>query len=141
MAALGVQLIPSPEEIMQILKRTGAFREGHFVYPNGKHTAHYFQMPLAFRYYDTARVLAVALSRKFRVERDIGVRQRYRLDVQPLLLVHLGEQFGRATDALGRTEQQKTARVERVMEYGNDASLQFRAEVYQQVLATDEVNL
>ena len=41
MTAPGVQLIPSPEEIMQILKRTGAFREGHFVYPNGKHTAHY----------------------------------------------------------------------------------------------------
>ncbi|PYS54049.1 MAG: hypothetical protein DMF76_27380 [Acidobacteria bacterium] len=55
MAGQGVQLIPSPEEIMQILKRTGAFREGHFVYPNGKHTAHYFQMPLAFRYYDTVR--------------------------------------------------------------------------------------
>jgi len=72
MAASGVQLIPSPEVIMQILKRTGAFREGHFIYPNGKHTAHYFQMPLAFRYYDTARVLAVALSRKFRVERDIA---------------------------------------------------------------------
>jgi len=72
MSAQGVQLIPSPEEIMKILKRTGAFREGHFVYPNGKHTAHYFQMPLAFRYYDTARVLAVALSRKFRVERDIA---------------------------------------------------------------------
>jgi len=72
MAAQGVQLIPSPEEVMKILKRTGAFREGHFVYPNGKHTAHYFQMPLAFRYYDTARVLAVALSRKFRVERDIA---------------------------------------------------------------------
>ena len=71
-AAPGVQLIPSPEEIMQILKRTGAFREGHFVYPNGKHTAHYFQMPLAFRLYDTARVLAVALSRKFRIERDIA---------------------------------------------------------------------
>jgi orotate phosphoribosyltransferase len=72
MPASGVQLIPSPEVIMQILKRTGAFREGHFVYPNGKHTEHYFQMPLAFRYYDTARVLAVALSRKFRVERDIA---------------------------------------------------------------------
>src|SRR5882672_6771038 len=65
-------LIPSPDSIMQILKRTGAFRDGHFVYPNGKHTAHYFQMPLAFRYYDTARVLAVALSRKFRVDRDIA---------------------------------------------------------------------
>jgi orotate phosphoribosyltransferase len=29
-------------------------------------------MPLAFRYYDTARVLAVALSRKFRLEKDIS---------------------------------------------------------------------
>ena len=67
-----VELIPSPDSIMQILKRTGAFREGHFVYPNGKHTPHYFQMPLAFRYYDTARVLAVALSRKFRLVRDIS---------------------------------------------------------------------
>src|SRR5947207_5422761 len=72
MGAQGVQLIPSPEEVMQILKRTAAFREGHFIYPNGKHTAHYFQMPLAFRYYDTARVLAVALSRKFRIDRDIA---------------------------------------------------------------------
>jgi len=69
-----VQLIPSQDAVMDILKRTGAYREGHFVYPSGKHTPHYFQMPLAFRYYDTARVLAVALSRKFRIERDISSR-------------------------------------------------------------------
>ena len=67
-----VELIPSQEALMQILTRTGAFREGHFVYPNGKHSPHYFQMPLAFRFYDTARVLAVALSRKFRLEKDIS---------------------------------------------------------------------
>jgi orotate phosphoribosyltransferase len=67
-----VDLIPSADTVMQILKRTGAFREGHFVYPNGKHSPHYFQMPLAFRYYDTARVLAVGLSRKFRIDRDIS---------------------------------------------------------------------
>ena len=72
MSAQSVQLIPSPDAVMEILRKTGAFREGHFVYPNGKHTAHYFQMPLAFRLYDTARVLAVALSRKFRIERDIA---------------------------------------------------------------------
>ena len=72
MTAPSVQLIPSSDEVMQILRKTGAFREGHFVYPNGKHTAHYFQMPLAFRLYDTARVLAVALSRRFRIERDIA---------------------------------------------------------------------
>src|SRR5437763_473088 len=67
-----VQLIPSQDTVMDILKRTGAFREGHFVYPSGKHSPHYFQMPLAFRYYDTARVLAVALSRKFRLDKDIS---------------------------------------------------------------------
>ena len=67
-----VDLIPPADTVMQILKRTGAFREGHFVYPNGKHSPHYFQMPLAFRYYDTARVLAVGLSRKFRIDRDIS---------------------------------------------------------------------
>src|SRR5256884_2194494 len=66
------RLIPEQDEVMNILKRTGAYREGHFVYPSGQHTPHYFQMPLAFRYYDTARVLAVALSRKFRVDRDIS---------------------------------------------------------------------
>src|SRR2546430_288414 len=69
-----VSLIRSRDSIMQILNRTGAFREGHFIYPDGRHTPHYFQMPLAFRYYDTARVLAVALSRKFRLERDISSR-------------------------------------------------------------------
>ena len=67
-----VQLIPSPDEVMNMLKRTGAYREGHFIYPSGKHTPHYFQMPLAFRLYDTARVLAVALSRKFRIEKEIS---------------------------------------------------------------------
>jgi orotate phosphoribosyltransferase len=66
------QLIPSSDEVMDILKRTGAYREGHFVYPSGKHTPHYFQMPLAFRYYDTARVLAVALSRLLRIEKEIS---------------------------------------------------------------------
>jgi orotate phosphoribosyltransferase len=66
------RLIPEQGEVMEILKRTGAFREGHFVYPSGQHTPHYFQMPLAFRYYDTARVLAVALSRKLRLQKDIS---------------------------------------------------------------------
>jgi len=66
------KLIPSHDEVMKILKRTNAYREGHFVYPSGRHTPHYFQMPLAFRYYDTARVLAVALSRKLRIQKEIS---------------------------------------------------------------------
>lgn len=66
------RLIPEQDEVLSILKRTGAFREGHFIYPSGQHTPHYFQMPLAFRYYDMARVLAVALSRKLRLEKDVS---------------------------------------------------------------------
>ncbi|MCA1620841.1 MAG: phosphoribosyltransferase [Acidobacteria bacterium] len=66
------RLIPEQDQVLEMLRRTGAFREGHFVYPSGQHTPHYFQMPLAFRYYDTARVLAVALSRKLRLEKDVS---------------------------------------------------------------------
>ena len=67
-----VDLIPSPESVMEILKRTGAYRKGHFVYPNGRHASHYFQMPLAFRYYDNARILSVGLSRLFRMVKSIA---------------------------------------------------------------------
>ena len=67
-----VDLIPPPEEVMAILTKTGAYRKGHFVYPNGKHASHYFQMPLAFRYYDNARILSVGLSRMFRMEKSIA---------------------------------------------------------------------
>jgi orotate phosphoribosyltransferase len=69
-----VNLIPSSESVMGILQKTGAYRKGHFVYPNGKHASHYFQMPLAFRYYDNARVLSVGLSRMFRMEKSISSR-------------------------------------------------------------------
>jgi orotate phosphoribosyltransferase len=57
---------------MQILQSTGAYRKGHFIYPNGKHASHYFQMPLAFRFYDNARILSVGLSRLFRMEKTIA---------------------------------------------------------------------
>jgi orotate phosphoribosyltransferase len=67
-----VNLIPPPEAVMDILDKTGAYRKGHFVYPNGKHASHYFQMPLAFRYYDNARILSVGLSRMFRMEKSIA---------------------------------------------------------------------
>jgi orotate phosphoribosyltransferase len=108
-----VSLIPSPDSIMQILQRTGAFREGHFVYPDGRHTPNYFQMPLAFRYYDTARVLAVALSRKFRLDRDISSRLPKVSVISPSpggIPVHGGDatRFKRATDLLGRTGRWQT---------------------------------
>ena len=69
-----IDLIPTPESVMKILQDTGAYRKGHFVYPNGKHASHYFQMPLAFRLYDNARILSVGLSRMFRMEKSIAGR-------------------------------------------------------------------
>ena len=71
---MSVDLIPTAESVMAILQKTGAYRKGHFVYPNGKHASHYFQMPLAFRYYDNARILSVGLSRMFRMEKSIASR-------------------------------------------------------------------
>ena len=67
-----IDLIPTSESVMNILQTTGAYRKGHFVYPNGKHASHYFQMPLAFRFYDNARILSVGLSRMFRMEKAIA---------------------------------------------------------------------
>src|ERR1044072_176927 len=97
-----VELIPSQDALMQILKRTGAFREGHFIYSNGKHSPHYFQMPLAFRYYHAARVLAVARSRKFRLEKDIS-SQLPKVSVISPSSGGIPVAFGvrRATDLLG----------------------------------------
>src|SRR6188474_182309 len=69
-----VDLIPSSESVMHILQATGAYRKGHFIYPNGKHASHYFQMPLAFRFYNNARILSVGLSRLFRMEKSISSR-------------------------------------------------------------------
>ena len=69
---MSVTLVPSPEQVMDILVKTGAYRRGHFVYPNGKHASHYFQMPLAFRLYDNAKILSVGLSRLFRMEKSIA---------------------------------------------------------------------
>ncbi len=69
-----MNLIPSPEKVMNILTQTEAYRRGHFIYPNGKHASHYFQMPLAFREHDNARVLSVGLSRMFRMEKAISKR-------------------------------------------------------------------
>ncbi len=67
-----VNLIPSPESVMQILENTDAYRRGHFRSQSGRHSAHYFKIPRAFHFYDNARVLAVALSRKFRMDRNVS---------------------------------------------------------------------
>ena len=67
-----MDIIPSEKDVIDILTRTGALREGHFELPTGRHTGHYLQMPLAMRYYQEAKMLSVALSRRLRSDVEIS---------------------------------------------------------------------
>ena len=58
-----MHLIPTQDEVVHLLRRTGAIRDGHFEYPNGLHATEYMQVQLAMRYYQHAKVLSVGLSR------------------------------------------------------------------------------
>jgi len=61
-----MHLIPTQEEVVAVLRETGALRTGHFEYPNGLHSDGYLQVPLALRYYQHQRMLSVGLSRLLR---------------------------------------------------------------------------
>ena len=61
-----MHLLPTPEEVVRVLRDTGAVRDGHFSYPDGLHSNEYLQVPLAMRHYQHARMMSVALSRKIR---------------------------------------------------------------------------
>jgi orotate phosphoribosyltransferase len=66
-----MHLLPTQEEVVQVLRDTGALRDGHFQYPNGLHSNEYLQVPLAMRYYQHARTLSVGLSRLLRANPEI----------------------------------------------------------------------
>ncbi len=66
-----MHLIPTNDEVIALLRETGALREGHFEFLNGMHTDEYLQVPLAFRYYQHAKVLSVGLSRRLRADAEI----------------------------------------------------------------------
>jgi len=66
-----MHLIPTQEEVVELLRRTGALRDGHFEYPNGLHSNEYLQVALAMRYYQHAKVLSVGLSRLLRANPEI----------------------------------------------------------------------
>jgi len=66
-----MHLLPTHDEVVRVLRDTGALREGHFVYPNGLHSNEYLQVPVAMRYYQHAKTLSVALSRLLRANSEI----------------------------------------------------------------------
>jgi orotate phosphoribosyltransferase len=66
-----MHLLPTHDEVVRVLRDTGALRDGHFVYTNGLHSNEYLQVPLATRYYQHAKTLSVALSRLLRANPEI----------------------------------------------------------------------
>ncbi|HEX4274082.1 MAG TPA: phosphoribosyltransferase family protein [Bryobacteraceae bacterium] len=66
-----MHLLPTHDEVLRILRDTGALREGHFAYPNGLHSNEYLQVPLAMRYYQYAKMFSVGLSRLLRANPEI----------------------------------------------------------------------
>jgi orotate phosphoribosyltransferase len=66
-----MHLLPTEDEVVRVLRETGALREGHFEYTSGLHSNEYLQVPLAMRYYQHARTLSVGLSRLLRENPEI----------------------------------------------------------------------
>ncbi len=66
-----MELIPTNQEVIAMLRQTGALRDGHFEYPDGMHADEALQVALAFRYYQWAKILSVGLSRRLRADSEI----------------------------------------------------------------------
>jgi orotate phosphoribosyltransferase len=66
-----MHLLPTHDEVVKILRDTGALREGHFIFPDGLHSAKYLQVPVAMRHYQHAKMLSVSLSRLLRSNSEL----------------------------------------------------------------------
>jgi orotate phosphoribosyltransferase len=66
-----MHLLPTHDEVVSVLRQTGALRVGHFEYPDGLHSNEFLQVPLALRYYQYAKTWSVALSRLVRANPEI----------------------------------------------------------------------
>lgn len=66
-----MHLLPTQDEVVGVLRETGALRDGHFEYPDGIHSNEYLQTPLVMRNYQHARTLSVGLSRLLRSNPEI----------------------------------------------------------------------
>jgi orotate phosphoribosyltransferase len=66
-----MELIPTQEEVVELLRSTGGLRNGHFEYPSGVHVNEYLQVALTMRDFQAAKTLSVGLSRKLRAHSDI----------------------------------------------------------------------
>jgi|KBSSwiStaDraftv2_1062776.scaffolds.fasta_scaffold08100_10 orotate phosphoribosyltransferase len=66
-----MELVPTHDDVVALLRGTGGLRSGHFEYPGGQHITEYLQVALTMRDYQAAKVLSVGLSRKVRANTEI----------------------------------------------------------------------
>src|SRR6185369_14657629 len=66
-----MELVPTHEDVVALLRGTGGLRSGHFEYPGGQHITEYLQVALTMRDYQAAKILSVGLSRKVRGNTEI----------------------------------------------------------------------
>lgn len=72
MAQLSNNKMPlTPDEYLDIFKKSEALLEGHFLLTSGKHSAQYMQCAQVLQYPDRAAILAEGLASQFR---DMGVQ-------------------------------------------------------------------
>ena len=66
-----MELVPTQDDVVALLRRTGGLRDGHFEYSGGQHITEYLQVALTMRDYQAAKVLSVGLSRKVRANPEL----------------------------------------------------------------------
>ncbi|MFN7922563.1 MAG: phosphoribosyltransferase family protein [Bryobacteraceae bacterium] len=130
-----MELIPKQEEVVELLRETGALRDGFFEYPNGLYSNQHLQMALAFRNFEHMKVLSVGLSRLVRANSEI------RAAISELSLV--APATGGLPVAFGMCEALRARRVYWAERENEDEPLRFRQFLDQQrgekVLLVDDI--
>lgn len=78
-----MNLMPTEEEVVALLRETCALRSGKFLYPDGTYTDEYLQVALAMMDYHNAKILSVALSRKIRSNTELRAMSKQLSIVAP----------------------------------------------------------
>jgi len=66
-----MELVPTQDEVLALLRETGALQSGHFECLNGLHTDINLETALAMRHHRNAKTLSVGLSRKLRANAEL----------------------------------------------------------------------
>jgi orotate phosphoribosyltransferase len=66
-----MELVPTQDEVLALLRDTGALQSGHFECLNGLHTDINLETALAMRHHRNAKILSVGLSRKLRANPEL----------------------------------------------------------------------